>query len=139
MLRADPADAQAHLVLIRASADRGDIRGALRQFERMDQALHRELGTAPSAEAQRLRRRLESRAPATVDQQRTRLFGRRDGGDQIRKRLERAEAGRGGTVVFTGPPGVGKSAVLDLDEAIAKRRGWQTGRGYGSAVEGTVA
>jgi putative protein kinase ArgK-like GTPase of G3E family len=62
--------------------------------------------------------------------------GRRDVGDQIRKRLERAKAGRGGTLVFTGPPGVGKSAVLDLDEAIAKRRGWRTGRGTASAVEG---
>jgi DNA-binding SARP family transcriptional activator len=54
VLRADPADEQAHLVLIRASADRDDIGGALRQFERKDPALHREPGTAPTAEAQRL-------------------------------------------------------------------------------------
>jgi DNA-binding SARP family transcriptional activator/tetratricopeptide (TPR) repeat protein len=140
LLREDPADEQAHLALIRASADRGDVRGALRQFERMDQALRRELGTSPSPEAQQLRARLEARAPAAPGggrQQGTRLFGRRDVGDQIRERLERAEGGRGGTVVVTGPPGVGKSAVLDLAEAIARKRGWRTGRGTASAVEGT--
>jgi len=139
LLRADPADEQAHLALIRASADSGDVRGALRQFERMDQALRRELGISPSAEARGLRARLEARAPLAPgpgQQVGTQLFGRRDVGDQIRERLERAEAGRGGTIVISGPPGVGKSAVLDLAEATARKRGWRTGRGTASAVEG---
>jgi DNA-binding SARP family transcriptional activator/tetratricopeptide (TPR) repeat protein len=139
LLREDPAVEQAHLALIRWSADRGDVRGALRQFERMDQALRRELGTSPSAEAQQLRAWLETRAPTAPrggQQQATRLFGRRDVGDQIRERLKQAEEGRGGTIVVTGPPGVGKSAVLDLAEAIARQRGWRTGRGTASAIEG---
>src|SRR5215207_813826 len=137
LLREDPADEQAHLALIRANVDRGDVRGALRQFERMDQALRRELGTSPSAEARQLRERLEARAPAApARQQGIRLFGRREVGDQIRGRLEQAEGGRGGTVIVTGPSGVGKSAVLDLAEAIARKRGWRTGRGTASAVEG---
>ena len=140
LVREDPADEQAHLALIRASERSGDVRGALRQFERMDQALRRELGISPSDEARQLRARLEAQAPPTTPGQRprqgTRLFGRRAVGDQIRQRLERAEAGRGGTLVFAGPPGVGKSAVLDLAEATAQKRGWRTGRGTASAVEG---
>jgi tetratricopeptide (TPR) repeat protein len=106
----------------------------------MDQALRRELGTTPSAEAEQLRARLEERSPEVtqpdVAQPTTRLFGRRAYGDQVRERLERAEAGHGSTLVFTGPPGVGKSALLDLTEGLARKRGWRTGRGTASAVEG---
>ena len=54
----------------------------------------------------------------------------------MREHLERAEGGRGGTLLVTGPPGVGKSAVLGLAEALARRRGWRTGRGTASAIEG---
>jgi DNA-binding SARP family transcriptional activator/tetratricopeptide (TPR) repeat protein len=141
LLREEPADEEAHLALIRASVDREDVRGALRQFERMDQALRRDLGTAPSAEAQQLRARLEARSPVAPpgagEQQATRVYGRRDVGDQIRERIARVEAGRGGSLVLSGPPGVGKSTVLDLAEAIAGKRGWRTGRGTAAAVEGT--
>ncbi len=137
LLREEPADEQAHLALVRAGADRGDVRGALRQFERMDQALRQELGTTPSPEAQQLRARLEEAvAVPAAKPESTRLFGRRAVGDRIRERLERAERGRGGTLLFTGSPGVGKSAVLGLAEALARRRGWRTGRGTASAVEG---
>lgn len=140
LLREDPVDEPAHLALARAAAERGDVRGALRQLERMDQALRRELGTAPSAEAERLRARLEARSPEVTQPdaaaRTTRLFGRRAYGDQVRERLERAEAGHGSTLVFTGPPGVGKSALLELTEGLARKRGWRTGRGTASAVEG---
>src|SRR6478752_5369376 len=47
LLRAEPSDEQAHLALVRDRAERGDFRGALRQFQRMEQALHRELGVVP--------------------------------------------------------------------------------------------
>jgi len=139
VLREEPADEQAHLALMRSSADRGDIRGALRQFERMDQALRRELGTVPSAEAQRLRARLETGAGGSTSAsqpQGRRLFGRRDVGHLLRERLDQAGSGRGGTLLFSGPPGVGKSAVLELAEGMAIRRGWRTGRGTASTVEG---
>ena len=39
---------QAHLALIRDHMDSGDVRSALRQFERLDHALLRELGTTPA-------------------------------------------------------------------------------------------
>ena len=55
VVRDDPLDEAAHLALVRQHADRGDTRSALRQLERMDQALRRELGTAPSPEAEELR------------------------------------------------------------------------------------
>ena len=136
VLREDPADEQAHLALMRSSADRGDIRGALRQFERMDQALRRELGTVPSAEARELRAQLEKGSGSGSPPQNRRLFGRRDVGNLVGERLDQAASGRGGTLLFAGPPGVGKSAVLELAERMATRRGWRTGRGTASAVEG---
>src|SRR3954469_20029235 len=59
--------------------------------------------------------------------------GRRRGADGPHPPARRGE---GGTMVLTGPPGVGKSAMLDLTESIARQRGWRTGRGTASAVEG---
>lgn len=135
-----PTDEEAHLVLVRDLAGRGDVRGALLLLERLDQALRRELGTAPSPEAEALRRSLldsvavaeQPTAPAAP----TRLVGRRDVGDLLRGRLDRADEGRGSTLMLTGPPGVGKSSLLDLAVALAGRRGWRVGRGTASAVEG---
>ena len=57
-------------------------------------------------------------------------------GDRIRAALDDAGAGRGVTVVVSGPAGVGKSAVLDLAEALARRNGWKVARGGASSVEG---
>ena len=39
VLEEDPTDETAHLALIREHVDRGDVRAALRQFERLDHAL----------------------------------------------------------------------------------------------------
>ena len=54
----DPSDEVAHLALMRRHAASGDRHAALRQFERMDRALRRELGVAPGREAIALRDRL---------------------------------------------------------------------------------
>lgn len=140
VLEEEPADEQAHLALARAHADRGDHRAALRQFERLDRALAHELGTSPSPQAQRLRARLTAgdsgRTARPAGRERHRLIGRRPIADVVDDRLRRAEVGRGGTLVLRGPPGVGKSALLDLAESAARRRGWRSGRGSASAVEG---
>ncbi|HLN78760.1 MAG TPA: alpha/beta fold hydrolase [Nocardioidaceae bacterium] len=55
IIELDPVDEEAHLELMRELAFNGDRRAALRQFESLDQALRRELGTAPGPEATRLR------------------------------------------------------------------------------------
>ncbi len=58
VLDKDPLDEQAHIGLMREHARAGDARAALRQFERMDRTLRRELGVAPSPEAAGLREQL---------------------------------------------------------------------------------
>jgi tetratricopeptide (TPR) repeat protein len=115
------------------------------QLERLEQALSHELGAAPGPEAVRLRAELEQGFLASpqpqpqpvsgADGSGVRLFGRRQVGDQVRDALSRAGAGRGATVLVAGPAGVGKSATLDLAEALAKRQGWKVARGGASSVE----
>lgn len=148
--RVDPLDEQAYLELARTAAARGDVRGALRQLERLDQALKHALGTMPGPEVEALRSSLlRSTArlvtpsatpgvpPGTPPKQGgTRLVGRRQVGDRLRRHLAEAEAGRGSTVLVTGPPGVGKTSVLRLAGALAEQRSWRVGRGTASAVEG---
>ncbi|MET0524508.1 MAG: AAA family ATPase [Nocardioides sp.] len=146
VLAEEPADEHAHLALARARAAAGDARGALAQLERLEQALHHELGAAPGAEAVRLRAELElsitapiappSPAPTSDGAVAVRLFGRRHVGDQIRAVLDEAGAGRGVTVLVSGPAGVGKSATLDLADALGRRQGWKVARGGASSVEG---
>ena len=146
VLADEPADEDAHLALARARADGGDLRGALVQLERLEHALHRELGASPGAEAVRLRTELERRtatnrerpssAASTDGAPAVRLFGRRDVGDRIRAVLDEAGAGRGVTVLVAGPAGVGKSAILDLADALARRQGWKVARGGATSVEG---
>jgi len=146
VLAEEPADEGAHLALTRARAAGGDLRGALVQLERLEHALHRELGASPGPEAARLRTELErgisqhrerpSPAASADGAPAVRLFGRRAVGDRIRAVLDEAAAGRGVTVLVAGPAGVGKSAVLDLAEALAGRQGWKVARGGASSVEG---
>lgn len=134
LLAEEPTDEDAHLALIRGHLDAGDVRAAERQFERLDHALLRELGTRPSPEAEALRARL--RSPTPEPPRGVKLVGRRAVGDRVRAALAQAEGGRGTTLLVSGAPGVGKTAVLSLAEALAQQRGWRTGRGTASSVEG---
>lgn len=141
LLQEDPLDEQAHLALAQALAGRGDARGALRQLERLDQALRRELGTTPSPQAEQLRAQLirtmgTPEPSGGVAPTERRLVGRRDVGDELRARLADAQKGRGSTLLVTGPPGVGKTAVLELAVSLAARAGLRTARGMASAIEG---
>ncbi|HEX6249415.1 MAG TPA: AAA family ATPase [Nocardioidaceae bacterium] len=140
LIRDNPADEEAYLASVRAAADAGDVREALRRLERMDHALRRELGTTPGPAVEELRRSLLAASGQDAERPHerpaNRLVGRRDVGDVFRERFAAAEEGRGTTLLVTGPPGVGKSAVLDLAVALAGRRGWRIGRGTASAVEG---
>ena len=55
---AEPADEGAHLRLAESLADEGEPRAALRELERLEQALSHELGVAPSRAVFDLRERL---------------------------------------------------------------------------------
>jgi DNA-binding SARP family transcriptional activator/pimeloyl-ACP methyl ester carboxylesterase len=61
LLDEDPLDEQAHVAIMREFAQAGDTHAALRQFERLDRTLRRELGEAPGPEALALRRQLMQR------------------------------------------------------------------------------
>jgi DNA-binding SARP family transcriptional activator len=135
LLALDPADEPAHLALARGHAARGDTRAALRQLERLEQALRRELGTTPSAEAEAFRRKLAA-APQHTPKPARRLFGRRHVADEIRSRLDEAAAGGGGVLALVGPAGVGKTSLLDLAQSEARRAGFRIARGSASAMEG---
>lgn len=147
VLAEEPADEDAHLALARARAEAGDVRGALVQLERLEQALQLELGASPGPAAVRLRTRLEHSAASPGDRPATttsgehsrsvRLIGRRDVGDRIRSVLDEVSGGRGATVVVSGPAGVGKSAVLDMAAALARRQGWKVARGVAWSAEGS--
>ena len=111
LVRANPLDEEAHLALARQHAERGDTRAALRQLERMDQALRRELGTVPSDAMRRLRAELTHAAdrPGTGRAARTCPSWDVDDVDAyLRERLDRADAGRGSSVMVTGVAGVGQ-------------------------------
>ena len=138
LAREDPTDEAAHVALARELVQRGDVRAAERQLERMEQSLRRELGTVPSAEARRLRTEIAARSGSTTapPEPSVRLVGRKAVGDTVRGHLDRADSGRGSTLLVAGPAGVGKTAVLDLAVALADRRGWRTARGAASRMEG---
>ncbi|WP_274543229.1 AfsR/SARP family transcriptional regulator, partial [Microbacterium sp. CPCC 204701] len=57
-----PTDEEAHLALARRYADGGDTRAALRQLERLERALHHELGAGLGTEARALKAQLDSRS-----------------------------------------------------------------------------
>lgn len=134
LVTADPTDAQAHLALMRDHAVRGDRRGALRQFERLDRALHQELGGRPSDEALALRDALLDPPPASGASP---LVGRRTAIATLGELLDEAAGGRGRTVFIAGAAGMGKSALAAWVRAQAVERGWRTGHGVAAAVEGS--
>ena len=84
VLAEEPTNEEAHLALIRADFERGDLRAAARQFERLDHALLRGLGTRPSAAAEELRARLASSPRESPPTQGVNLVGRRLAGDRVR-------------------------------------------------------
>ena len=101
----EPADEQAHLALIRASVGGTTSAEALRQFERLDQAMRLELGTTPEPGGRRScapRSRLGCRTAPAPGPERRRLFGRRAVGDELRRRLG-------------GPRGAGAAAWCSAD------------------------
>jgi DNA-binding CsgD family transcriptional regulator len=73
--------------------------------------------------------RTGSEPPAAV-----RLRGREVQLEALRDQLDAVRAGRGGTVLVTGPAGMGKTALLDAAEGMAGRRGIRVFRGTGDVA-----
>ncbi|HEX6921413.1 MAG TPA: AAA family ATPase [Actinomycetes bacterium] len=140
LVELDPVDEEAHVALIQAHLDKGDRTSALRQYERMDRALRQELGIGPGREAAALRDRALADLPAvSVPRQRAgeqRLLGRDAVLRSLRGALDEVAAGAGRTVLLSGPPGVGKTTVLDWLRAEAAGRGWRCGEGAAATIEG---
>jgi DNA-binding SARP family transcriptional activator/tetratricopeptide (TPR) repeat protein len=137
LVEADPTDAEAHLELMRAHAGRGDRRAALRQFERMDRALTNELGVSPSDEAIALRDSLLAGQtdPAPVAPGAT-VVGRSGPLVALGRVLDEAGRGRGRSVFLAGAAGMGKSTLAAWARGQATSRGWRTGHGVASSIEG---
>jgi DNA-binding SARP family transcriptional activator/tetratricopeptide (TPR) repeat protein len=141
LLEIDPADEEAHVALMRAHLDRGDRTSALRQFERMDRTMRRELGIGAGPEAAALRDRATAEiatVTATTPQQRQRrqLIGRDAELRTVRRLLESAAAGRGGIALVSGASGVGKTALLNAMLSEARAQGFRTGAGAAAKIEG---
>jgi DNA-binding SARP family transcriptional activator/tetratricopeptide (TPR) repeat protein len=137
LLAEDPADEDAQMALMVRHLESGDPPAALRQFERMDAELRRELGVGPSERVLAVRDRALAMLPERQsDPGELLLVGRRNEGEQLVRLLSDARHGRGRTVFVSGSPGVGKSALLGWAAGHAARAGWRVGEGVAAAVEG---
>ena len=134
---ADPADEEANLVRARQLADSGNRGAALRQLERLERALRRELGVSPGPAVASLRAELlASDAPESQRRPASVLFGRDAELHRIDRLIMAASAGEGRTLFVSGPAGIGKTAVLRWLDRRAEERGLRVGVGAAAALEG---
>ncbi len=131
----DASDELAHLALMRRHAANGDRHAALRQFERMDRTLRRELGVAPGREALALRDRLLAEHDVVPRRDEAMIGRDRELAIAERALLDSA-AGRSRTLFVGGPAGVGKSSLLAAIAARAKELSFRVGHGTSAPVEG---
>ncbi len=100
LVAVDPTDEVAHVGLMRALRQQGDVHGALRQYERLERALGRELGQTPGPEATALRDELLDVTAIAADAPAERaleLIGRDGSVAALLALLDDAEQGRGRT------------------------------------------
>lgn len=138
LLADEPTDENAHVALMEGFVANGDHQAALRQFERMEAALRAELGVRPGVRALQLRDEIVAALPHLAGSAGTavNLVGRRRECEQLDRLLADAGHGRGRTVLVSGAPGVGKSALLGWADGRAEQLGWKVGTGVAAAVEG---
>ncbi|MGD9704876.1 MAG: AAA family ATPase [Acidimicrobiia bacterium] len=132
----DPSDELAHLALMRRHTANGDRHAALRQFERMDRTLRRELGVAPGREALALRDSLLALHDVVRRRDDT-LLGRGHELAAAERMLVEAAGATSCTLIVSGPAGVGKSSLLAAITARAREVGFRVGHGTSASVEGS--
>jgi len=134
----EPTDEEANRSLMRTYAEAGNRSAALRQFERLNVALA-EVGLQPGAETLALHEEL-ARGPAAVAPvpERSPMVGRDSELATARAALRRASDGRGGVLIVSGEPGVGKTRLCDGLLAEASSSGWSTMRGAAREEEGPL-
>ncbi|HWD71363.1 MAG TPA: BTAD domain-containing putative transcriptional regulator [Actinomycetota bacterium] len=117
----EPLREAANLLLVRALADSGDTAAALAAYDRFRHRLADELGLDPSAEARELHARIQPGDRLTPHPRRPAGIGPRarfeelpfvGREDEIEAILEAVSGRDPGTVVVSGPVGVGKSRLL---------------------------
>jgi DNA-binding SARP family transcriptional activator/tetratricopeptide (TPR) repeat protein len=135
LVELDEGDELAHLELMRRHAAKGDRHAALRQFERLDRALCRELGVAPGREAVALRDRLLAEHDVVAPRDGA-LVGRQRELSIVDGVLVDAAAGRSRALIVVGPAGVGKTALLAAMTDRAKEHNLRVGHGTSAPVEG---
>ena len=134
---ADPADEEANLACARQLANSGNRGAALRQLERLERALRRELGVRPGPAVVSLRAELlASDAPETQRRPARMLFGRDTELRRIDRLIVAASTGEGRTLFVSGPAGIGKTAVVRWLDRRAEERGLRVGVGAAAALEG---
>ncbi len=134
----EPTDEEAHRSLMRRYADAGNRPAGLRQFERLSAALA-EVGLQPGAETLALREEI-ARGPAAVAPlpERPPLVGRDSELATARAAWREASEGRGGVLMVSGEPGVGKTRLCEALLAEASSSGWATMRGAAREEEGPL-
>ncbi|HEX5584046.1 ATP-binding protein [Gaiella sp.] len=133
----DPADEEAHCVLMSAELEAGDRRAALQRFHRLRDALAA-AGLSPGAETLAVHEEIARGPVALAPLAATGgLVGREREVEVMRAAWRRAADGRGSAIVVSGEAGVGKTRLAEALLHDAEGAGWTTLRGGGHEAEGS--
>jgi DNA-binding SARP family transcriptional activator/tetratricopeptide (TPR) repeat protein/energy-coupling factor transporter ATP-binding protein EcfA2 len=132
-LLTDPLSEDAHLDLMRLLGSMGRRDEALEQYDRCRQMLDLEFGACPSSDMEEVRRSLtrtystparHSPGRNDIPSDLPPLVGRRDERAFLKGLLEKDPAAAGGEVLLlTGPPGIGKTRLLQELRMLVARAG----------------
>ncbi|HEU5422727.1 MAG TPA: AAA family ATPase [Nitrolancea sp.] len=138
LLEAEPDNEAAHLALMELFVLRGEDQRALRQYDRLAEAL-RQVDAVPGAAARRLAGSIRPRqdeadldvlAAGQAGGALALIVGRAAEQRQLRLALEATLAGRGRVVLVSGEAGIGKTALVEDLAGQAAARGCLVLRGH---------
>ncbi len=121
LVELDPTDEAAYLELIREALAEGSRHAAIRWYGRLRDALARDLGVAPTAEAEKL----YEACVADLSHAEPAFLGRQPELARARAALRAVGDGDVSLIVLRGGPGIGKSALAHQLARAARRGGWR--------------